>query len=408
LPANSRIDELTKRLEKEPGSRLFAQLAEELRKEGELAQAIRICREGLLRHPAYPSARMTLGRALLDTGAWAEARAEFESVLKAAPDNILASRFLAECHEGLGDLDRAEEQYQATLRYAPGDKQIAARLDAIREARQSAALVAPTVMMRPSVPASISAAEPLPSTILMPPPARPSSSAPAPPPPAPEPPPIPLVEADEEFELERPYDSMARTISTPPSPTVTEQTLPRMRAPEIPSAPPEVTSRFTALDDEAASAPVEEARPGLDTLFRFSAFEEPAPVVAEPEREPEVTPEPPAVEVAAPPLEITPEPEPVSLAPAPAPTPDPELVSPTLAELYFSQGHVDKAIEVYRQLLRGGPDNEKSRMRLLELEEMERRHRPAAPVDLSNEERRAAIVRTIERLERLLAVIRSH
>ena len=65
MAPNPRIEELRKRLEKEPASRLFAQLAEELRKEGELAEAIRVCREGLQKHPNYPSARMTLGRALL-------------------------------------------------------------------------------------------------------------------------------------------------------------------------------------------------------------------------------------------------------------------------------------------------------------------------------------------------------
>ena len=69
MAGNPRIDDLRKRLDRDPGSRLFAQLAEELRKDGELEEAIRVCRQGLQKHPAYPSARMTLGRALLDTGA---------------------------------------------------------------------------------------------------------------------------------------------------------------------------------------------------------------------------------------------------------------------------------------------------------------------------------------------------
>ncbi len=72
--ANPRIDELRKRLEKEPGSRIFAQLAEELRKEGEFGEAIQVCREGLQRHSNYPSARMTLGRALFESGDLASAR----------------------------------------------------------------------------------------------------------------------------------------------------------------------------------------------------------------------------------------------------------------------------------------------------------------------------------------------
>jgi pentatricopeptide repeat protein len=88
-----------------------------------------------------------------------------------------------------------------------------------------------------------------------------------------------------------------------------------------------------------------------------------------------------------------------------------EIVSPTLAELYFSQGHVDKAVDVYRKLLRGGMENERARLRLVELEDMLRRG--TAPVQesvvvaggASREERRAAVQRRIDRLEQLLAVV---
>src|SRR5688572_24115238 len=116
------MESLDRGLAKDPSSRLFAQLAEELRKDGDLEEAISVCREGLKKQPAYPSARMTLGRALFDTGDVAAARAEFETVLKGAPDNILASRLLAECLEGLGDLPAAVRQYKTTLAMAPGDK----------------------------------------------------------------------------------------------------------------------------------------------------------------------------------------------------------------------------------------------------------------------------------------------
>lgn len=131
MAANPRIDDLRKRLQKEPGSRLFAQLAEELRKEGELEEAIRVCREGLSKNPNYPSARMTLGRALFDNGDLPGARGELEAVLKGAPDNILASRMLGECLEGLGDPAGALARYRLTLQMSPGDKQVQARLDAL-------------------------------------------------------------------------------------------------------------------------------------------------------------------------------------------------------------------------------------------------------------------------------------
>ena len=49
-----------------------------------------MARTGLAAHPNYPSARMTLGRALFDTGDLAAARGELELVLRGAPENILA------------------------------------------------------------------------------------------------------------------------------------------------------------------------------------------------------------------------------------------------------------------------------------------------------------------------------
>ena len=104
IVADTRIDELRRRLERDPGSRLFAQLAEELRKAGELAEAIRVARQGLADHPGYPSARLTLGRALLDSrDATGPARSS-RRALRDAPDNILASRFLGQAREALGDL----------------------------------------------------------------------------------------------------------------------------------------------------------------------------------------------------------------------------------------------------------------------------------------------------------------
>ena len=135
--ADSRIDELRRRLEKDPGSRLFAQLAEELRKNGELAEAIRVARGGLAVHAAYPSARLTLGRALLDSGDATSARAELESALRDAPDNIQASRYLAQAREQLGDLKGAAEQYRKTLLMTPDDRQLQAALAGV-EARLAA------------------------------------------------------------------------------------------------------------------------------------------------------------------------------------------------------------------------------------------------------------------------------
>jgi tetratricopeptide (TPR) repeat protein len=93
---NPRINELRRRVQQDPASIAFAQLAEECRRIGELDEAVRVCREGISHHPDYLSAHVTLGRALMALGQDEEARTEFEHVLRAAPDNLLALRCLEE------------------------------------------------------------------------------------------------------------------------------------------------------------------------------------------------------------------------------------------------------------------------------------------------------------------------
>lgn len=80
----------------------FAATAEKLRRQGQLPEAVDLCREGLRSYPDQLSARVTLGRALMDLGEYDEARIELEYVMKRAPDNLAAIRGLAQLH------DRAE------------------------------------------------------------------------------------------------------------------------------------------------------------------------------------------------------------------------------------------------------------------------------------------------------------
>jgi tetratricopeptide (TPR) repeat protein len=100
---NPRIDELRRRVEKDPTSIAFAQLAEEYRRTGDSVEAVKVCREGLARHPGYVSAQVTLGRALMELDQFDEACTELEAVMQAAPDNLAAIRALAEIHQRRGD-----------------------------------------------------------------------------------------------------------------------------------------------------------------------------------------------------------------------------------------------------------------------------------------------------------------
>ena len=59
---NPRIDELKRRVQQDPASIAFAALADQDRRAGLFHDAVETCRAGLQRHPAYVSARVTLGR----------------------------------------------------------------------------------------------------------------------------------------------------------------------------------------------------------------------------------------------------------------------------------------------------------------------------------------------------------
>ena len=98
-----RLEELKRRVQQDPASIAFAALAEEYRRAGLVHDAIETCRAGLLRHPAYVSARVTLGRSLLELGEFDDAETELQQVLRAAPENLAAIRALAEIHHRRGD-----------------------------------------------------------------------------------------------------------------------------------------------------------------------------------------------------------------------------------------------------------------------------------------------------------------
>ena len=126
---NQRIDDLRRRVQKDPASIAFAQLAEELRRAGEHQESVDVCRAGLQIHPAYLSARVTLGRALLELNELPDAQAELEYVLKSAPENLAAIRGLGEIHHRRGELPEALAQYRAALALARNDPDLQETVD---------------------------------------------------------------------------------------------------------------------------------------------------------------------------------------------------------------------------------------------------------------------------------------
>lgn len=131
---SDRLEDLRRRVEKDPASIAFAQLAEECRRLGRHQEAIDICRDGLNRHPGYLSARVTLGRSLLHLGQLDEAEQELETVLQGAPENLAALRAMGDIYRRRDDIPRALAQYQAALRLAPGDPELERGIEELSEA----------------------------------------------------------------------------------------------------------------------------------------------------------------------------------------------------------------------------------------------------------------------------------
>ncbi|HEY3043423.1 MAG TPA: tetratricopeptide repeat protein [Vicinamibacterales bacterium] len=112
---------MRRRVQKDPASIAFAQLAEECRRSGAHQEAVDTCRAGLAIHPEYLSARVTLGRALVELGQLDAAQGELSRVLESAPENLAAIRGLAEIYHRRGDLTAALAQYRAALLLARND-----------------------------------------------------------------------------------------------------------------------------------------------------------------------------------------------------------------------------------------------------------------------------------------------
>ncbi len=141
---------------------------------------------------------------------------------------------------------------------------------------------------------------------------------------------------------------------------------------EIPGDEPEPVAPPSPIETAPAPEAPSFAEPLVPELppaqEDFAPIEPPAiqaPSVSEP-----LVPEPPPAQEDFTPIE-PPSPPHETAAPAVVPPPSPvpdEIETPTMAELYASQGHFERAIAVYRNLLVRSPNETQYRERIEELE----------------------------------------
>ncbi len=121
---NPKIEELRFRLKTDPRSRLFYQLAEELRKGGHFAESEQVLRSGLNVYPAYLAAWVSLGRVLREQKNDASAVEALSKAMQLDPGNVVAARLLADAHLSLGDPLEALKKYKLVHALLPGDEEL--------------------------------------------------------------------------------------------------------------------------------------------------------------------------------------------------------------------------------------------------------------------------------------------
>jgi len=84
-----------------------------------------VCRAGLALHPSYLSARVTLGRTLVELNELEHAEEELNIVLRSAPENLAAMRGLGEIYLRRGQEVQALAQFRAALAIARNDPDLA-------------------------------------------------------------------------------------------------------------------------------------------------------------------------------------------------------------------------------------------------------------------------------------------
>ena len=116
----------------DPDGRAFVHLADAYRKAGDLLEAGRVLREGLDRHPDFPSGHLVSAWVSCDRGRPGEAAESYRAALALDPRNIAALRGLAGILADEGELEAAVDLLEDLVREDPVDVGLPAHIDELR------------------------------------------------------------------------------------------------------------------------------------------------------------------------------------------------------------------------------------------------------------------------------------
>lgn len=125
---------MSEALATDPGSLVFLQLGEALRRQGQLDTALRVAVRGVERHSQRADAHDLLARVAADRGEVDKARAAWETALALSPGHPAARKGLGFLHFQQGAFAEAERLLSAAWTADPNDASLTAALDKIRDA----------------------------------------------------------------------------------------------------------------------------------------------------------------------------------------------------------------------------------------------------------------------------------
>jgi len=125
---SERVEQMEKILKERGMEILFARVASNLLRKGNVDEAINICENGLKKFPAYAHAHYVLASCYLSKKRQNEAKNEFERTLKLDPGHLRARKDLTDLYHELGMEDAYKQNLQSLSYLDPLNREITKRV----------------------------------------------------------------------------------------------------------------------------------------------------------------------------------------------------------------------------------------------------------------------------------------